>query len=83
MYMGGKTLPGLAAHFIEAGMPADMPAVAVEDASLETQKIIRGTIASLPGHVAAASPRGPVLVLIGPAMQDDEGLAAYVAAAGA
>jgi len=83
VYMGGKTLSGLAAHFIEAGMPADMPAVAVEDASLETQKIIRGTMASLPSQVAAASPRGPVLVLIGPAMQDEEAFSASVAAVGA
>ena len=82
VYMGGKTLPGLAAHFIEAGMPADMPAVAVEDASLETQKIIRGTIASLSTQVTAAAPRGPLLVLIGPAMRDEAVLGAYMAAAG-
>jgi uroporphyrin-III C-methyltransferase len=81
VYMGGKTLAGLAAHFIEAGMPADMPAVAVEDASLESQKLMRGTIASLPAQVAEAAPRGPVLVLIGPAMQDEEDLRACVVTA--
>ncbi len=83
VYMGGKTLSGLAGHFIAAGMPADMPAVAVEDASLETQAVIRGTIASLPGQVAAAPPRGPLLILIGQAMADDAGLAAPLAAAAA
>jgi uroporphyrin-III C-methyltransferase/precorrin-2 dehydrogenase/sirohydrochlorin ferrochelatase/uroporphyrin-III C-methyltransferase len=82
VYMGGKTLPGLAAHFIEAGMAADMPAVAVEDASLETQAVMRGTIASLPGQVEAAAPRGPLLVLIGPALRDEAVLEVCVAAAG-
>jgi uroporphyrin-III C-methyltransferase len=82
VYMGGKTLAGLAAHFIEAGMPADMPAVAIEDASLETQAVTRGTIASLPQLVAEAAPRGPLLVLIGPAMRDETVLDDYVAAAG-
>jgi uroporphyrin-III C-methyltransferase len=80
VYMGGKTLPGVAAHFIEAGMPADMPAVAVENASLETQAIMRGTIASLPQRVAEAAPRGPLLVLIGPAMRDETMLDESVAA---
>ena len=80
VYMGGKTLPGLAAHFIEAGMAADMPAVAVEDASLETQAVMRGTIASLPSLVEAAEPRGPLLVLIGPAMRDETVLDADMAA---
>ena len=32
IYMGRETLPGLAAHFIEAGMQPDMPAIAVENA---------------------------------------------------
>ena len=82
IYMGGKTLPGLAAHFIEAGMAADMPAVAVEDASLETQAVTRGTIASLPGQVEAAAPRGPLLVLIGPALRDEAVLDTCVATAG-
>ncbi|HTJ90454.1 MAG TPA: uroporphyrinogen-III C-methyltransferase [Acidocella sp.] len=81
VYMGGKTLPGLAAHFIEAGMAADMPAVAVEDASLETQAVTRGTIASLPSQLAAAAPRGPLLVLIGPAVAEETGLAEALTAA--
>jgi uroporphyrin-III C-methyltransferase len=80
VYMGGKTLPALAARFIEAGMPTDMPAVAIENASLETQAVMRGTIASLPQRVAEAAPRGPLLVLIGPAIRAetmlDESLAA-------
>jgi uroporphyrin-III C-methyltransferase/precorrin-2 dehydrogenase/sirohydrochlorin ferrochelatase len=70
VYMGGQTLPGLAAHFIEAGMAPDMPAVAVENASLPGQRILKGTIGSLPGVVVAAAPSGPVLVLIGQALDE-------------
>ena len=70
VYMGGQTLPGLAAHFIEAGMAPDMPAVAVENASLPGQRILKGTIGSLPGVVVAAAPSGPVLVLIGQALNE-------------
>lgn len=70
VYMGGQTLPGLAAHFIEAGMAPDMPAVAVESVSLEGQRILRGTIGSLPGLVVGARAVGPVIVLIGEALAE-------------
>ncbi len=68
IYMGGQTLPGLAAHFIEAGLPPETPAIAVENASLPEQRDFHGTIASLPTLVSAAAPSGPVLVLIGAAL---------------
>jgi siroheme synthase len=58
-----------------------MPAVAAKDASLETQAVTRGTIASLPSQVAAAAPRGPLLVLIGPAVAEETDLAKTLAAA--
>lgn len=78
VYMGGQTLPGLAAHFIEAGMAPDMPAVAVENASLPGERILRGTIGSLPGIVSGAAPSGPVLVLIGEALAGPAALAEIV-----
>jgi uroporphyrin-III C-methyltransferase/precorrin-2 dehydrogenase/sirohydrochlorin ferrochelatase/uroporphyrin-III C-methyltransferase len=71
VYMGGRTLPGLAAHFIEAGMPASTPAIAVENASLPAQRIIRATIATLPRAVQEAGGTGPTLVLIGEALRQD------------
>ncbi|NNM56076.1 MAG: uroporphyrinogen-III C-methyltransferase [Acidocella sp.] len=74
VYMGGQTLPGLAAHFIEAGMAPGMPAVAVESVSLEGQRIMRGTIGSLPGLVVDARAAGPVIVLIGEALAEPDAL---------
>jgi uroporphyrin-III C-methyltransferase len=70
VYMGGQTLAGLAAHFIEAGMPPDMPAIAIENASLPDQAVYRAPLGQLPARVEAASPTGPVLVLIGEALDD-------------
>jgi len=67
-YMGVKTLPGLVAHFIEAGMDPQMPAVAIENASLASERRWAGTIATLAGILAEAAPSGPTLVLIGEAV---------------
>ena len=72
VYMGGETLPGLAAHFIEAGMPTDMPAIAIENASLPDQSMIKGTIASLPRLNMQAAHTGAVLILIGEALREEQ-----------
>jgi uroporphyrin-III C-methyltransferase/precorrin-2 dehydrogenase/sirohydrochlorin ferrochelatase/uroporphyrin-III C-methyltransferase len=72
VYMGGRTLGGMAAHFIEAGMPADMPAIAVENASLASERWITATVSTLPGFVERAGFGGPVLVMIGEALKDAE-----------
>ncbi len=68
IYMGGQTLEGLAARLAEAGMPADIPAIAIENISLPNQRVLRGTLVSLPVILRAAAPSGPLLVLIGEAL---------------
>jgi uroporphyrin-III C-methyltransferase len=68
VYMGGQVLGGLATHFIEAGMAPDMPALAIENASLPTQATIAGTISTLPSLLAGLRLRGPVLIMIGQAL---------------
>ncbi len=83
VYMGGRTVGGLAAHFIEAGMAPETPAVAVESASLAGQKVWTGTVGSLPRALDAKEVAGPLLLLIGRAMGDAEAAADAVAAAGA
>ena len=69
VYMGSQTLGGMAAHFIEAGMAPDMPAIAIENASLAQQRTLYGTIATLPRLVERAMTTGPILIMIGEAMQ--------------
>ena len=76
IYMGGETLPGLAAHFIEAGMPPDMPAIIIENASLPDQRSLQATIATLPRLHAHLAPSGPVLILTGEALRNENEIVA-------
>jgi uroporphyrin-III C-methyltransferase/precorrin-2 dehydrogenase/sirohydrochlorin ferrochelatase/uroporphyrin-III C-methyltransferase len=71
VYMGVRTLPALAANLIAAGMSADMPAAALENVSLPSQRGWRASLGTLPGLLAAASPAGPVLLLIGAALAEE------------
>ncbi|MGJ0505740.1 MAG: siroheme synthase CysG [Methylocystis sp.] len=65
VYMGNRTLPALSRRLLEEGMAHDTPAFLVERASTPEERIIRGTIASLPETVATEKLVGPVMVLIG------------------
>jgi uroporphyrin-III C-methyltransferase/precorrin-2 dehydrogenase/sirohydrochlorin ferrochelatase/uroporphyrin-III C-methyltransferase len=71
IYMGRDTVSGLAAHLIEAGMPPDMPAAAVENVSLPDQHILLGTIASLPRCIRARGGNAPTLILVGEALDNE------------
>jgi uroporphyrin-III C-methyltransferase len=71
IYMGGQTVSGLAAHFIEAGLTPDTPAIAVENVSLEGERQIFATIATLPGVLDKLTLDGPVMLLVGQALVDD------------
>lgn len=68
VFMGRRTFPQLAARLIAAGLPADTPALLVEDASLPGMTRLRGTVASLAAQLAAASPPrpSPAMILYGP-----------------
>ncbi len=65
VYMGVRTLPTLAARLLDAGMEAATPAIAVENASLETERHVPATLGTLAQAVARAGVGGPTLVLIG------------------
>jgi uroporphyrin-III C-methyltransferase len=64
-YMASRTLPRMAARLMAAGMAADTPAVAMENASRANERRLFGTIADLPEALATARFDGPTLVLIG------------------
>lgn len=63
--MGLATLPQLAAGLVAAGLPADIPAVAVQEGTSARQRVVRAGLAALPAAVAAARLRSPTLVVIG------------------
>jgi len=65
VYMGLRTLPLLVARLLDAGMAADTPAIAVENATLPNERRMPGTLAGIGAAVTAAGLDGPTLVLIG------------------
>ena len=73
VYMGRETVVGLTAHLIEAGLPAGLPPIAIENVSLAGERRFGATLASLPGALRAAAGSGPLLILIGEALHDPSG----------
>lgn len=65
VYMPKKTLSELSRKVQEFGLPSTTPALAIMDATLSTQRVVTGTIATLPSLVEAANMEGAVLVIIG------------------
>jgi hypothetical protein len=63
--MGLATLPELAAGLVQAGLPADTPAVAVQEGTSSRQRVVRASLGALPTAVTDAKLRSPTLILIG------------------
>ena len=66
VYMGKRTFPGLVRRLIEAGLPAQTPAMLAEAVSTPAQKISRHTIAELASHLETATSTTPALIFYGP-----------------
>ena len=65
IYMGGRRLAHICNTLISAGRSAATPAALVENGTTAMQRIIGGTLASLPGRAAAASAGLPSLLIVG------------------
>lgn len=65
IYMGLHALPEIAAQLIAAGLDPETPAAAIENGTTPRQRRLLGTLATLPGLVAAAGLRPPSLIVIG------------------
>jgi len=66
IYMGVASLPDLSRQLIAQRLPGSTPAAVIIDGTRPTQRVIAGTLASLPGLAAAvAAAARPALVLIG------------------
>ena len=65
IYMGLSTLPELTDGLIEAGLDPATPAVAVQDGTTPTQRVVHTPLQDLPGAVESAALRSPTLVVIG------------------
>lgn len=65
LYMPVRTLGEFAERAIASGLPASTPALAISNATRKGEKIVAGTIATLPALLREDPLPGPVLVLIG------------------
>jgi uroporphyrin-III C-methyltransferase/precorrin-2 dehydrogenase/sirohydrochlorin ferrochelatase len=65
VYMGLLGLKELCERLVEHGMPTDMPAAVVQQATRPQQRVVTGTLADLAERVEAAALKPPTLVIVG------------------
>lgn len=64
-YMGLVGLPSICEQLIAHGRSPDTPIALVERATLKEQRVLTGTLATMPAIVEEARPRAPTLTIIG------------------
>lgn len=64
-YMGLKNLPRVSEHLLQNGMAAGMPAALVENATLPEQRVVTGTITTLPALAREHNVQPPALLIVG------------------
>lgn len=65
VYMGAATIPQIAAHLIAHGMPADLPVLAISNATTPRERRLVSRLDALVADLARAALEGPVLFVIG------------------
>ncbi|MDX1375466.1 MAG: siroheme synthase CysG [Burkholderiales bacterium] len=65
IYMGVRGLAQLCEQLVAHGLERDTPAALVEKATLATQRVVEGTLATLPALAAHGDVRPPALVIVG------------------
>jgi uroporphyrin-III C-methyltransferase/precorrin-2 dehydrogenase/sirohydrochlorin ferrochelatase len=65
VYMGVAALPEICRQLVKHGMPQDMPAAVVQQATTRKQRAISGSVETLPMLAKAASIKAPALIIIG------------------
>jgi uroporphyrin-III C-methyltransferase len=65
VYMGVGALAQICGGLIAHGMSPAMPAALVENATLDAQRVIEGTLASLPQDAAMEGVKPPALLIVG------------------
>ena len=75
VYMGVGALAEICRGLIEHGLAPGLPAALVERATLPAQRVIEGTLATLPAAAAAAGVKPPALLIAGEVVRLRERLA--------
>ncbi len=65
VYMGLHGLDTLCAKLIEHGLPAATPIAIVQQGTTPNQRVITGTLATLPGIAERERPQAPTLIIVG------------------
>jgi uroporphyrin-III C-methyltransferase/precorrin-2 dehydrogenase/sirohydrochlorin ferrochelatase len=65
VYMGLLGLPTLCANLVAHGLPPATPAAIVQQGTTDAQRVVTGTLESLPAAAAAAMLQPPTLIIIG------------------
>lgn len=68
-YMGFLGLAELCLRLVEHGMPDSTPAAIVQQGTQENQRVVTGTLATLPALAAEAQLRPPTLIIVGGVVQ--------------
>ncbi|TXS95768.1 uroporphyrinogen-III C-methyltransferase [Parahaliea maris] len=64
-YMGLVGLPVICRELQAAGRPADTPVALIERGTMEGQRVLTGTLATMDDIVAREKPRAPTLIIVG------------------
>ncbi|MEQ1662916.1 MAG: siroheme synthase CysG [Thiobacillus sp.] len=65
IYMGLKGLPLLCEALIKHGLDNTTPAAIIQQGTLPTQRVVTGTLTTLPALAAAAGLKAPTLIIVG------------------
>ena len=65
IYMGLAHIGEIACRLIEHGLPSDTPAAAIANGTWQEEKVVIGTLASLPDQAQQACLKAPVLFVVG------------------
>ncbi len=65
IYMGRARLGTIAAALVDGGLDPDTPAVAVQSGTLDAERVVHASVASLPRAVAKAGLASPTIVIVG------------------
>ncbi|TXT25628.1 MAG: uroporphyrin-III C-methyltransferase / precorrin-2 dehydrogenase / sirohydrochlorin ferrochelatase [Gallionellaceae bacterium] len=64
-YMGLHGLGTLCAKLVEHGLPGSTPAAIVQQGTTKNQRVIKGTLVTLPGIAQVEKPQAPTLIIVG------------------
>lgn len=81
IYMGVRGLAQLCEKLVAHGLAADTPAALIEKATLPKQRVVEGTLATLPELATQAKAKPPALVIVGEVVRLRSKLAWFAPAA--